>query len=67
MVELTKIDSTRIVVNADEIETIESAFDTTVTLRSGRKIIVRENKSLIIELVISYKRECYKGLLADVR
>lgn len=67
MVELTKIDGTLIVVNSEEIETIESAFDTTITLRSGRKIIVRENKSLIIELVIAYKRECNKGLLTDVR
>jgi flagellar protein FlbD len=67
MVELTKIDGTIIVVNAEEIETIESAYDTTITLRSGRKIIVRENKSLIIELVIAYKRECNKGLLTDVR
>jgi len=66
MVELTKIDGTKIVINADEIETIESAFDTTISLRSGRKIIVRENKSLIIELVISYRRQCYKGLITHV-
>ncbi|MBE2189253.1 MAG: flagellar FlbD family protein [Desulfobulbaceae bacterium] len=65
MIELTKIDGEKILVNADEIETVESAFDTTITLKSGRKIIVKENKTLIAELVILYKRECNKGLFRD--
>jgi flagellar protein FlbD len=65
MIELTKIDGEKILVSADEIETAESAFDTTVTLKSGRKIIVKENKTLIAELVILYKRECNKGLFRD--
>ncbi len=65
MIELTKIDGEKILVSADEIETVESAFDTTITLKSGRKIIVKENKTLIAELVILYKRECNKGLFRD--
>jgi len=58
MIKLTKVDGREIVVNAEEIETVESSHDTTITLRSGRKIIVKEAPEVISELVIVYKRTC---------
>jgi flagellar protein FlbD len=58
MIHLTKIDSTEIVVNADEIETVEHAHDSTITLKSGRKIIVSENDDEIIRRVVEYKKTC---------
>lgn len=58
MIKLTKVDGREIVVNAEEIETVESSHDTTITLRSGRKIIVKEAPEVISELVIIYKRTC---------
>mgnify|MGYP001322697529 CR=1 FL=1 len=62
MITLTRIDTTSITVNADEIETVESHHDTTITLRSGRRIIVKEASSIIIEMVISYRRKCFSPL-----
>lgn len=62
MITLTRIDSTSITVNADEIETVESYHDTTVTLRSGRRIIVQEAAPSIIAMVIAYRRECNSPL-----
>lgn len=59
MVTLTRIDGQPIIVNADEIETIESPHDTTVGLRSGKKIIVRETPAQIVERVIDYRRQCH--------
>lgn len=58
MIKLTKVDGREIVVNAEEIETVESSHDTTITLRSGRKIIVKEAPEVISDLVIIYKRNC---------
>lgn len=58
MIKLTKVDGREFVVNAEEIETVESSHDTTITLRSGRKIIVKETPEVISELVINYKRTC---------
>lgn len=58
MIKLTKVDGREIVVNAEEIETVESSHDTTITLRSGRKIIVKEAPEVISDLVIIYKRTC---------
>lgn len=62
MITLTRIDSTSITVNSDEIETVESFHDTTITLRSGRKIIVKESAAAIIEKVIHFRRECQNRL-----
>ncbi|MBI3258008.1 MAG: flagellar FlbD family protein [Ignavibacteriae bacterium] len=62
MITLTRIDTTSITVNADEIETVESYHDTTITLRSGRRIIVQEAAPVIIQMVIAYRRECNSPL-----
>ncbi len=56
MIILTKIDDNQIMVNAEEIETVETAHDTIITLRSGRKIIVKENSATIKEKTIEYKK-----------
>jgi flagellar protein FlbD len=58
MITLTKIDGNKITVNADEIETVESSHDTIISLKSGRKIVVQENYTQIITLVIEYRRKC---------
>lgn len=57
MVTLTKIDGMQIIVNAEEIETIESSFESTVCLKSGKKIIVKESADLIISMVVNYKKQ----------
>lgn len=59
MITLTKIDGTKVMVNAEEIETIETQHDTTITLKSGRKIVVRNTDEEIRQLTIQYKREIF--------
>ncbi|MBM2815174.1 MAG: flagellar FlbD family protein [Ignavibacteria bacterium] len=58
MITLTKLDGNQITVNADEIETVECNHDTTLGLKSGKKIIVRELPSVITEKVIEYRQRC---------
>lgn len=55
MILLTKIDGDQIVINAEEIETIIPGQTTVVTLRSGKKFLVKEDFQKIIDLVIDYK------------
>jgi len=62
MVTLTKIDGSSIVINADEIETVESNYNSTLTLRSGKKIVVTESPDEIIAQVISYRKKCFSSL-----
>ena len=61
MITLTKIDSRPITVNADEIESVETLHDTTVSLKSGKKIIVSESSEDIVEMVINYRRKCFNS------
>lgn len=57
MVKLTKVDGTEIYINAEEIESIESTYNSTITLRSSRKIVVIESAEEIKAKVIEYKRQ----------
>lgn len=66
MIVLTKIDGTQIVVNADEIETIDPFHHSTLSLKSGKKIIVTENANEIIEKIIEYKRKCFSEILLKI-
>lgn len=61
MITLTKIDGNSITINADEIELVETFHDTTITLKSGKKIIVKEATSDIIDKVVSYRQLCFSG------
>lgn len=61
MINLTKIDGNSIVVNADEIETVETMHESVVSLKTGKKIIVTESSEEIIHRVIDYRRKCNSG------
>ncbi|MDP2362635.1 MAG: flagellar FlbD family protein [Ignavibacteria bacterium] len=63
MVTLTKIDGSQIVINADEIETVESNYNSTITFCSGKKIVVTETPDEIVAKVINYRKECFSQLL----
>ncbi len=58
MIDLTRIDGRSIMVNAEEIETVETSFDSTITFVSGRRIVVKESSDVIKERVVAYKRSC---------
>ena len=57
MIEVTRLNGTQILVNADLIELVEETPDTVITFTTGRKIIVKESIQQIKSLVKSYKRE----------
>ena len=59
MIELTKLNELKITVNADLIEIVEETPDTIVTLSTGKKIIVKETRQEVANLVKSYKREIF--------
>ena len=59
MVELTKLNGIPFVLNSDLIETVEETPDTVITLTNGKKIIVKERRQEVKNLVKSYKRDIY--------
>ncbi|MCX7879984.1 MAG: flagellar FlbD family protein [Ignavibacteria bacterium] len=58
MILVTKLDGQRIVINAEEIETVEIGIQSVISLRTGKKFIVQEDYKTIVELVLEYKRKC---------
>lgn len=59
MIEVTRLNDSKLIVNADMIEKVEEAPDTVITLTSGSKIIVKESRQEIRNLVILYKKEIF--------
>lgn len=57
MIEVTKLNEKKIVINADFIESIEETPDTVITLSNGKKVIVKESRQEVKNLVILYKKE----------
>ena len=60
MIELTKLNDIKFSVNPELIEIVETTPDTVIT---GRKLIVKESRQDIKNLVLSYKRKIYSELL----
>ena len=60
MIELTKLDETKILVNEDFILTVEETPDTVVTLINGKKLIVDEPMDEVVRRVMSYRRALHK-------
>ena len=58
MIDVTKMNGMNITINSDLIETVEDTPDTVITMTTGRKIIVKESRQTIKNLVKSFKREC---------
>ena len=56
MIELTKYDGTVLLVNEFYIEFVEETPDTVVSLVNGKKIIVKESRQDIKNLVLLYKK-----------
>ena len=62
MIEVTRINNTTYLVNADLIETVEETPDTVITLSNGRKYIVTESAQDIKAKVIEYKNRIFNGI-----
>ncbi|WP_022773891.1 MULTISPECIES: flagellar FlbD family protein [unclassified Butyrivibrio] len=51
IIELTKMDTRKFLLNVSSIETVEATPDTVIILRSGRKLIVRESPEDIYKII----------------
>lgn len=62
MIELTRLGGQKIVINIELIESLEETPDTVITLTTGKKFIVREKPSQIIEAVIKFRKKTNLGV-----
>lgn len=59
MIEVTRLNGQKILINPDLLEIVEETPDTVVTLTTGKKIIVKESRQEIKNLVKSYRRDIF--------
>ncbi len=56
MIALTRLDGTRVVVNAEQIAWVETLPDTVVSMMNGEKLIVQEGLEAVVHRITEYKR-----------
>ena len=59
MIEVTKINGVPVLINPDLIEFVEEAPDTVISFTTGKKIIVKESRQDIKNLVKSYRKDIF--------
>jgi flagellar protein FlbD len=66
LIELTRLNKKKFILNSELIEAIESTPDTMITLRNGKLLIVAETPEQIAEMVLAYRKSQYSGLIASL-
>jgi len=56
LIPITKLNEQKMIINCDLIELIESTPDTTLTMTTGRKIIIKESMDAVLEMIVTYKK-----------
>ena len=59
MIEVTRLNGEIVLLNCDWIEMVEETPDTVITLNSGKKIIVKEGRHEVKNLVKSYRKDIF--------
>lgn len=65
MIEVTKMNGMKMLVNTSLLETIEETPDTVITLTSGKKLIVKESRQEVKELVRITRKDIFSTIHAE--
>jgi flagellar protein FlbD len=61
MIQLTRLNNSRLAINSDLIKFVEAAPDTVLTLMTGEKVVVREAVDEVIARVREFRRSILCG------
>lgn len=64
MIQVTRLNNTKFIINADLIEIIEANPDTMISLTTGKKFVVKESVEEVVKKIIAYKKAIY-GVLEE--
>ena len=62
MIILTRLNGEEFYLNPDLIEVIEETPDTVVSLSNGKKYVVSEKSSAIVDKIIQYRQKIYHNI-----
>jgi len=57
MIAVTRLNSKRFVINAEQIRYIESTPDTMITLMNGDRVMVQESLDEVVRRAVEYNRQ----------
>jgi uncharacterized protein YlzI (FlbEa/FlbD family) len=66
MIQLTRLNKSRLAVNSDLIKYVEQAHDTVITLVNGEKLVVLESTEEVIERFRDFRRSVLAGCANSV-
>lgn len=67
MIVLSRLDGSRLAVNADQIERLDEAQTTLVTMMNGNAYVVAESLDVVVDLVAEYQHRIRAGNVPAVR
>ncbi len=59
MISVTKLNGSIFTINEDFIETVEETPDTVITMSTGRRIIIKESRQEVVNLVKLFRKELF--------
>ncbi|RMD92112.1 MAG: flagellar protein FlbD [Calditrichaeota bacterium] len=65
MIQVTRLNGSHFVINAELIETIEAAPDTIITLTTKSKYVVRESIDEVLRLIYQYRKRMHANNFGD--
>ena len=65
MIRLTRLNEQPFVLNAELIRTVEQTPDTTITLTTGERMMVKESMDEVVERSVAYGRSLRRMLPPD--
>ena len=61
MIELTRLNGKKFMLNAELVETVEAMPDTTLRLTSGRTVVVKEDCQAVCNALLGYRQGLVHG------
>lgn len=65
MIRVTRINHVPLILNPDLIEHIETTPDTIISLTNGQKFVVLETTEQVVQKVIEFRREIWRGIAPE--
>lgn len=59
MISVTRLNGIQFFINAELIESIESAPDTVITFSGGKTLVVKESPMRVVTKIVRYKRRIF--------
>ena len=65
MIQVTRLDNSTVLINADKVQSLHAAPDTVITFTNNAKMIVREQVNEISKRILEYQRLIHSSFVIE--